>query len=121
MQDEEHRGVQDGKRLQYSSLISHSYLYGAKMSTRKRKVNDVTISSGTEFQLHKSQLFPTAINRFIVDFTAVKLVSYISAAQSVEERDVLKQVLHDYKRGKVAVAWRSGRPVWINVTNEMSL
>jgi len=99
----------------------HSYFHGGKMSTRKRKVNDVAISSSTEFQLHKSQLFPATISRFVIDFTSVKLVSYISSLKEEHEKDLLKQVLKDYKKGRVAVAWRSGQPVWINITNELSL
>lgn len=90
------------------------------MSTRKRKANDIAIASSTEYQLHKSQLFPTIIARNLVDFTTIKLMSCINNSENEDDKIVLKKVLQDYKKGKIAVAWKAGLPIWINVTNELN-
>ena len=88
------------------------------MSTRKRKANDITISSSTEYQLHKSQLFPIAISKFLIDFTSIKMVSYIGSFSEGPEKEILQKALRDYKKGNIAIAWRSGKPIWINVIND---
>lgn len=69
--------------------------------------------SCTEFQLHKSQLSSTRRNLF--DYTEYRLKRYISQLKD-EQKTALLKVLKEYKQGLVAIAWKSGKPVWISVT-----
>lgn len=69
----------------------------------------------TEFQLHKSQLTVSSVKR-IIDYTEFKLKLFIKTVTDMQQKETLIKVLESYKRGLVAVAWKSGKPVWINVT-----
>lgn len=73
--------------------------------------------ASTEFQLHKSQF---AARKNLFDYTEHRLKLYITQTQDEQQKATLKQVLADYKKGLVAVAWKAGKPVWINVTKETS-
>jgi hypothetical protein len=88
------------------------------MSTRNpqtpgRKPGDAC----TEFQLHKSQL-PTSLRRNLLDYTEFRLRLYISQVKDEQQRLSLTEVLTSYKKGLVAVAWKSGKPVWLKVTRD---
>ena len=90
------------------------------MSTRNpqapgRKPGD----SCTEYQLHKSQL-PRADKRNLFDYTEFRLRLYISSVTDETQRITLKDILASYKKGWVAIAWRSGKPIWLKVTRESS-
>jgi hypothetical protein len=71
----------------------------------------------TEFQLHKSQqaIFG-GILKYVVDFTERKLSKCIEQTNDESQKTMLSNLLKEYVAGKVAVAWRRGRPVWIKVT-----
>lgn len=84
---------------------------------RRRPPNTGLENSGTEFQLHKSQLFAHSISKELIDFTTFRLLFCIHNA-SPEEKDILTKLLLDYKGGKVAISWKSGRPVWLNVVSD---
>ena len=72
----------------------------------------------TEFQLHKSQKSFDGNKRNIFDYSEYRLKLYIEQTVDDQQKMTLKEVLANYKKGMVAVAWKSGRPVWINVTKE---
>ncbi|NBW13036.1 MAG: hypothetical protein EBR82_33955 [Caulobacteraceae bacterium] len=65
--------------------------------------------------MHKSQF---ADRKNLFDYTEHRLKLYITQTQDEQQKATLKQVLNDYKKGLVAVAWKAGKPVWINVTKE---
>lgn len=69
----------------------------------------------TDFQLHKSQL-PSADKRNLFDYTEFRLKLYISQVTDDQQKSTLTEVLALYRRGQVAVAWKSGKPIWLNVT-----
>lgn len=71
----------------------------------------------TEFQLHKSQLTVFSV-KCIIDYTEFKLKRFIKTVTDTQQNETLIKVLESYKRGMVAVAWKSGNPVWINVTKD---
>lgn len=71
----------------------------------------------TEFQLHKSQL-PVTSRRNLFDYTEFRLRLYITQVKDEQQKISLENVLASYLKGHVAVAWRSGKPVWISVTKE---
>lgn len=73
----------------------------------------------TEFQLHKSQLNTGGLSkRNIFDYTEYRLTLYIDQLRDEEQRNTLTRVLKSYKQGLMAVAWKGGKPVWIEVTKE---
>lgn len=71
----------------------------------------------TEFQLHKSQLSLSSVKR-IIDYSELRLKYFISTVTDSQQKETLTKVLESYKKGDVAVAWKAGKPVWINVTKE---
>lgn len=81
-----------------------------------RKPGDVT----TEFQLHKSQLLTSGNRRALYDYSEFRLKKYIEQVKDEEQKSTLQRVLKEYRQGLVAVAWKSGRPVWFKVTKETS-
>lgn len=88
----------------------------SRKSNKKNGQSD--FATTTDYQLHKSILFPSSVSRFIIDFTAMKLLALIKATEDETEKRNLVEVINNYRKGKVAIAWRSGKPVWIQVTNE---
>lgn len=73
--------------------------------------------TGTEFQLHKSQDVATNL-KMVFDYTEYRLLRYIDVVSDEQQKMTLRSVLKDYKSGLAAVAWRSGKPVWLPVTKE---
>lgn len=86
------------------------------MTTNDRKNNPFSGGLRTEFQLHKSQLtiFNGILNK-ICDYSEYKLVCYIDDTIDKQQKLILIALLHDYKIGHVAIAWKQGRPIWIKV------
>ena len=72
--------------------------------------------SCTDFQFHKSQSFGDKRNLF--DYTEFRLKLYISQVTDEQQKQTLVEVLSNYKKGLVAVAWKIGKPIWINITKE---
>ena len=71
----------------------------------------------TDFQLHKSQI-PNADRRNLFDYTEFRLKKYIELLTDDQQKTTLTDILDKYRKGRVAVAWKGGKPVWIAVTKE---
>lgn len=71
----------------------------------------------TEFQLYKSQL-NVADSRNLIDYTENRLLKYIEQLKDKKQIITIRTILEEYKKGFVAIAWKSGRPSWISVTKE---
>jgi len=71
----------------------------------------------TDFQLHKSQI-PSSDKKNLFDYTEFRLKKYITQVSDEQQKTTLTEILSQYKRGQVAVAWKAGKPVWITVTKE---
>lgn len=86
------------------------------MTTNDRKNKTLIAGLRTEFQLHKSQLtvFNGILNK-ICDYSEYKLTRYIDETIDKQQKLILIALLHDYKLGHVAIAWKHGKPVWIKV------
>lgn len=69
----------------------------------------------TDFQLHKSQA-PGFDKRNLFDYTEFRLARYIQQVNDDQQKTTLLEVLAKYKKGLIAVAWKSGKPVWLAVT-----
>jgi hypothetical protein len=87
-----------------------------KMSTKSQPPKtDKTKSGGmsvrTEFQLFQS-------DPKVVDYTERRLEWLLRVCKPGTRKEQLKNLLHAYKTGSVAVAWSSGEPVFLRVTNE---
>lgn len=71
----------------------------------------------TEFQLHKSQLNATS-KRNLIDYTEIRLLKYIEQLEDKRQKITIASILEDYKKGYLAIAWKSGRPSWVQITKE---
>ena len=71
----------------------------------------------TEFQLHKSQLPITNLKK-VLDYTEHRLRIFFKKILDPQQRETLADVINKYCKGEVAIAWKSGKPVWINVTKD---
>lgn len=71
----------------------------------------------TEFQLHKSQLSVSNVKK-VLDYTEHKLRAFVQKISDTQQRETLLNVIKKYCKGEVAVAWKAGKPVWINVTKD---
>lgn len=88
------------------SIMSTKYTQGQKK-----------IDYCTEFQLHKSQ---NSLSFFknVFDYSEYRLKIYINHVIDEQQKFTLISVLKQYKSGLVAIAWKSGKPVWLKVTKE---
>ena len=66
--------------------------------------------TSTEYQVHSANTTG--------DFTEKRLNEMIKNASTGQQKMLLEALLHDYLLGVVAVAWKSGAPVYIRVTKE---
>lgn len=68
----------------------------------------------TEYQIHDTQ---SSIK--VIDFTMKKLIKF---ADEVGPADRLGTyaLLDEYRKCHVAIAWRSGKPVWLKIKSERS-
>jgi len=71
----------------------------------------------TEFQMHKSQLSATNIKK-VLDYTEYRLRIFVQRISDDQQRETLLNIIKKYCKGEVAVAWKAGKPVWINVTKD---
>ena len=71
----------------------------------------------TDFQLHKSQI-PGSDKRNLFDYTEFRLKKYITQVSDEQQKTTLTEILEQYRKGRVAVAWKAGKPVWITITKE---
>lgn len=87
------------------------------MSTRFPKDTKVKPGECTEFQMHKSQhtAFMGVMHR-VADYTEYRLRRYIETVKDSQQNLVLVALLKDYISGNVAIAWKRGQPVWIQVS-----
>lgn len=87
------------------------------MRTRSTKGQNVSIDSCTEFTLHVSQQSVLAGKRKnLIDYSQKKLEKYIESVNDSQQKMVLYALLHDYVKGEVALAWKRGQPVYVQVT-----
>lgn len=67
----------------------------------------------TEFQVHVSrQAIFDGIREKLYDFVEYRLLRLAVNSHPMQKLEIMA-LIQDYRNGKVAVAWRDGRPVWI--------
>jgi len=86
----------------------------AEMATKRNPPGWKFGERCTEFQLHKSQLSAVEL-KSIIDYTEKRLQAFIDNAVDNQQRDTLLQVLDNYRKGNIAVAWKAGKPVWTQI------
>ena len=52
----------------------------------------------------------------VIDFTAYKLESMAKALDNVEDAMVVLEILEEYYKGEIAIAWEEGQPVIMPTT-----
>jgi uncharacterized protein (UPF0261 family) len=88
------------------------------MATRNPGGTKVDVE-GTEFHLHKSQqsIFAGIMHK-VIDYTEHRLLRYADKVKDPQQKATLKELITNYKKGLVAIAWRKGQPVWLPVTKD---
>jgi hypothetical protein len=88
-----------------------------KMRTRSTKGPKVALDFCTEFTLHISQQGRLSEKRkSLIDYSEKRLINYINKTEDAQQKMMLVALLHDYCKGQVALAWKRGQPVYIQVT-----
>ena len=86
------------------------------MAKRAQKGNKAASGECTQFQLHKTQI--TAFTDFLkstYDFTEHKLRRFIEDVEDDQKKTILTSLLDDYIKGNVAIAWKEGQPLHVNI------
>lgn len=90
-----------------------------EMTTRNFSSIDLVKDSCTDFVLHKSQQTCfTGIQKKIIDFTEHKLFHYAESVDDPQQKLVLMAMFSDYRKGLIAIAWKRGQPVYMNVQRD---
>lgn len=89
----------------------------SKLVTRKSSLKLNPRENITHFQLYSGCL--SIFCKFkTYDFSEKKLKNLIKKTPSVSIKNDLYCVLNDYVNGKIAIAWKSGYPVYIKMIKE---
>lgn len=86
-------------------------LLNASMATRNVANVPGRPETCTEYQLHD-------VRKGVIDYTEKKLVRFATAATDPTQKLTLCALVDDYRNGDVAIAWKSGRPVFVRVTKD---
>lgn len=87
------------------------------MATRSSAAGWKIGERSTEFQMHKSQLTVSNVKK-VLDYTEHRLRAFVQKISDSQQRETILNVITKYCKGEVAVAWKAGKPVWINVTKD---
>lgn len=88
-----------------------------RYNMKTRGNSNIPISECTEFTMHVSQKTEFANSKKkLIDYTEYKLIKYIEKIKDKQQELILNVMLVDYVKGHIAVAWRKGQPVYVNVT-----
>ncbi len=69
------------------------------------------LEQGTDFQLYAVEGLPANV----IDFTERRLLLCVERAKDPQQKLFLAALVIDYRAGRVAVAWRRGRPAVLRV------
>lgn len=71
----------------------------------------------TGFAVHKAhQKIFDGIQHKIIDYTEHRLLRYAADVTDQQQKLVLMAMVHDYRAGLIAIAWKRGRPMYLRVT-----
>lgn len=88
-------------------------------ATRNPLKTEVAREMCTEFGMYMTQNSGfESIKTKLLDFTEHKLQRFISNVYDPQQLNALNELMLNYKRGNVAIAWKRGAPIFIKVTQE---
>jgi glycosylphosphatidylinositol transamidase (GPIT) subunit GPI8 len=91
----------------------------ANMATRNLgNVNLTVIGECTEFQLHVSQQSTSTKCNNVIDYTEYRLNRYADKVTDAQQKRTINDLIENYRKGLIAVAWRAGFPQWLQVTKD---
>lgn len=93
-----------------------SDMHTNKMATKMTQ--DASLKECTSFVMHRS--LHAGDKKNVIDYSEKRLLRLAKRARDEQQRLVIMTMLHDYKRGDIAIAWRAGNPVFIRVSHEKS-
>ena len=102
--------------------VKHTYNKISKndrvgMRTQRTKKQNIAINDCTDFVMHISQQTNLSGKRKnLIDYTQKRLEKYARTIKDEQQRMILLALLHDYNKGNVAIAWKRGLPIYIQVT-----
>lgn len=76
----------------------------------------ISVSNQTEYQVYS--LWTNHDTSKIIDWTEHKLKKILLNVFDFQQKIVLSKLLTDYKAGKIAIAWKSSKPVYIKVIKD---
>jgi hypothetical protein len=87
------------------------------MSTRNP--SNIDVQDCTEFQMHKT-MHPMydQLKKKLVDFTEYRLLRYFSMIDDAQQKTMLIEIIEKYRKGLIAIAWKQGRPIYLDLTRE---
>lgn len=68
-----------------------------------------TVADQTDYQLYSQS---------VIDYTERKLIRMMEAWKEGAQKLELAALIESYRHGNVAVAWRRGVPMYINITHD---
>lgn len=89
-------------------------LFKPEMATRNPGNLPDRTETRTEFQIY-SERSPTSN---VADLTEKRLIKFASEATDPQQKLMLEALIEAYRNGQVAVAWRRGRPVPMQVSRD---
>lgn len=80
---------------------------------------EIDQGSCTEYQMHRTQ-HPQfeQVKHKLLDFTEHRLQRLIDGTVDAQLKASLIDLLIEYRRGNVALAWKRGKPTYMKVTRE---
>ena len=102
----------------YGSMRLCSQELTHKLNMKTRGNSNIPLSECTEFTMHISQKIEFLNSKKkLIDYTEYRLRKYIEKVKDKQQELILNVMLVDYIKGNIAVAWRKGQPVYVNVTS----
>ena len=69
----------------------------------------------TEFQVHKSHR-GDVFGKHVIDYSEHRLRRHIQKVDDAQQKAIIENLIIDYVEGRVAIAWKKGKPIWIKLT-----
>jgi hypothetical protein len=85
------------------------------MSTRNTTGANI-LGLTTEYSMHVSQRSSYILN--VIDYGEKRLLKHLAETTDQQQINALNELLKNYVKGKIALAWRGGKPCYIRVTKE---
>ena len=92
-------------------------IMNSDMATRSNAQGKKIGDRSTAFQLHKSQLI-LSTGKNVIDFSEYRLKMFVQKITDEQQKQTIIDIIKQYCKGTVAIAWKEGKPVWVHVTKD---